>query len=400
MLVATFNLVDRQIINILADQISRELHLSNTQLGILTGPAFAIFYALMGVPIARYADRPGTDRVRLIAVVVALFSAMTAASGLVTSYAQLAIARVGVGLGEAGSAPASYALIADRIPRERRARAISLQGLGVPCGILLGLVMGGIVGQSLGWRAAFLICAAPGLFIAMAVKLLLKDVRTAEPHGLKVAPAAHGRLRVVMQSRALILLICATATSSIVTMGQTVWAPVVFIRAFHVPIAQVGLWLGIVSGLSGIVGMLAGGAVADRLGGNNPKYYMIVPMFAVLVAPPFYALAYSAPDWRIALALLIIPSTLALFFYAPVFASAPRLVPPAYRSFAGALVLLFINLVGAGLGPLAVGIAADALTPKAGDQALRWVLMVFPLLNVIPAFFYWRASRHIASELK
>ena len=217
LVVYVFNFLDRQIVNILAEPIRKDLNLSDTQIGLMTGLAFALFYTVLGLPIARYADKPTTDRGRLIAVALAIWSAMTALCGLAQNFAQLLLARIGVGVGEAGCTPAAHSLIADRVPAERRASAMAFYALGIPLGSLLGMVIGGYLADVLGWRKAFMLVGAPGVLLALFVVMLVKDKgRLAAAAGKPVhAPESMAvTLKSLLSSRTFLILLAAASACS------------------------------------------------------------------------------------------------------------------------------------------------------------------------------------------
>jgi predicted MFS family arabinose efflux permease len=263
------NFLDRQIVNILAEPMKAELGLSDTALGLLAGPAFAVFYAVLGLPIARYADRPTTNRVTLISVSLAIWSAMTALCGVAQNFAQLLLARIGVGVGEAGCTPAAHSLITDSVAPDKRSTAIAFYGMGVPIGSLLGLVIGGIVNDLYGWRAALMLVGIPGIALALIVPLLMKEPRRAGmAEGVSrpsTTPMPMGEaLKEVFGSRALILLFFAASFTAFLSYGKGLWTLSFFVRSHGLSTTQVGLSMAVVLGLAGVAGTWLGGYVADR----------------------------------------------------------------------------------------------------------------------------------------
>lgn len=403
LVVYILNFLDRQIVNILAEPIRRDLGLSDTQLGLLTGLAFALFYAILGVPIARYADRPRTDRVGLIAVSLGLWSAMTALCGLAQNFVQLLLARVGVGVGEAGCTPAAHSLISDTVPRERRASAIAFYGLGIPIGGLLGMVIGGQLADQLGWRQAFLIVGLPGLLVALLFWWLVSEPRRAAmaiAHHAPTSTSFAAAWAEIRASRAFLPLTVGAATVAFLAYGKGVWTTVFFIRTFGLSPGEVGLWLGLGYGIAGVLGTWLGGWLADRYGKRNPKHYLTGPALSMIVAAPLLYLGYSADDWRVALALIFLPTIANTLYYGPAYACAQSLVSPRARAVAASLVVFAQNLIGLGLGPLFFGMLSDYFRPAAGEDSVRWVLYGAAFLGVVPAFFFWRASRHLAAEMR
>ncbi|WP_310496482.1 MFS transporter, partial [Sandarakinorhabdus sp.] len=232
LLVYIFNFLDRQIVSILAEPIKRDLGLSDTQLGLMTGLAFALFYAVLGVPIARWADRPGSDRVGLIAASLVVWSGMTALCGLAQNFTQLLLARIGVGVGEAGCTPAAHSLITDAVPASRRATAIAFYGLGIPIGTLLGTIIGGSLADAFGWRRAFLVVGLPGVALALFVWFALRDPRkrltAAQSAAAPPRLAAMAALRQLAQSRAYLLIMLASGLVAFLSYGKGVWALIYF----------------------------------------------------------------------------------------------------------------------------------------------------------------------------
>jgi MFS transporter, Spinster family, sphingosine-1-phosphate transporter len=404
LVVYILNFLDRQIVNILAEPIRRDLGLSDTQLGLLTGLAFALFYAVLGVPIARYADRPRTNRVGLISVSLALWSGMTALCGLAQNFVQLLLARVGVGVGEAGCTPAAHSLISDTVPREKRASAIAFYGLGIPVGGLMGMVIGGQLADLLGWRQAFLIVGLPGILVAILFWWLVREPRrhgsitmTSEAPQAASFAQAWGEIR---SSKAFLPLTIAAATVAFLGYGKSTWTTIFFIRSFGLTPGEVGLWLGLVYGAAGIIGTWAGGWLADRYGKRDPKHYLTGPAISMLVAAPLLYFSYSASDWRIALLLIFLPTIANTLYYGPAYACAQGLVSPRARAVAASLIIFAQNLIGLGLGPLFFGMLSDYFRPVAGEDSVRWVLYGAAFLGVVPAFFFWRASRHLAAEMR
>jgi len=403
LVVYILNFLDRQIVNILAEPISRDLGLSDTELGLLTGLAFALFYAILGVPIARYADRPRTDRVGLISVSLALWSAMTALCGLAQNFVQLLLARVGVGVGEAGCTPAAHSLISDTVPREKRASAIAFYGLGIPIGGLMGMVIGGQLADLLGWRQAFLIVGLPGVVVAL---LFWWAVREPRRHGVATArTSAAGATFAeawaeIRASKAFLPLTVASATVAFLSYGKGVWATVFFIRTHGLSPGEVGLWLGIIAGVAGILGTWLGGWLADRYGRRDPKHYLTGPAISMIAAAPLLYLGYGAEDWRVALALIFLPTIANSLYYGPAYACAQGLVSPRARAVAASLIVFAQNLIGLGLGPLFFGMLSDYFRPVAGADSVRWVLYGAAFLGLVPAWFFWRASRHLAAEMR
>lgn len=400
-----FNFIDRQIVNILAEPIARDLDLNDTQIGLMTGLAFALFYTVLGIPIARFADRGTTSRPKVIAVALALWSVMTALCGLAQNFAQLLLARIGVGVGEAGCTPPAHSLISDMVPPERRASALAFYSLGIPVGTLLGMIIGGTLADNVGWREAFVIVGVPGVVMALVVWFVIKDPRHGDAAAVlrgKNQPAAlplGQAVAEVMRSRAFVLLLCAGSAASFLAYGKTTWTTIFFQRTHDLTPGQVGLWFGLLGGGAGILGTWAGGYLADRFGAKNRRHVLSAPAIGMALAVPLALLAYHAPSWPMALALLFLPTVFNSFYYGPTYSAAQGLVPLRARAIAAASLLFFQNLIGLGLGPLFFGVLSDWLQPTYGAESVRYVLYGAAFLGLVPAFFFWRCGLRLNEEL-
>ena len=402
LIVYIFNFIDRQIVNILAEPIANELGLSDTQIGLMTGIAFALFYTVLGLPIARYADRPSTNRPRLIALALAVWSGMTALCGLAQNFWQLLLARMGVGVGEAGCTPAAHSLISDLVPKERRASALAFYALGIPIGTLLGMMIGGLLADAVGWRNAFLIVGLPGVILAVFVALMLKDPRHRAQVSQAVPPPGmtnRQTFKAIFGSPALVLLIAAGSSASFLSYGKTTWATIFFQRTHELSPGEVGLYFGLVNGLAGILGTVLGGKLADRYGATNRRHVLTAPALGMAIAAPLAFLGYYVADWRVALFVLFLPTLLNSLYYGPTYSAVQGLVRPEARAMAAAVLLFFQNLIGLGLGPLAFGMLSDLIKPTFGEESVRWVLYFAAFLGLIPALFFWRCSLRLDTEL-
>jgi MFS family permease len=407
LIVYTLNFLDRQIVNILAHDIEKELGLNDTQIGLLTGLAFALFYTILGIPIARYADKPTSNRPFIIAGSLAVWSGMTALCGIAQNFWQLAAARVGVGIGEAGCTPPAHSLITDYVPREKRSSAMAFYGLGVPAGGLLGMVMGGVLADHYGWRVAFFVAGIPGIVLALAVTAWLREprlqavfqaARAAQNAGPK--PTVMEVFREIRGSRAFWYIAVATAVVAFLGYGKAVWTTILFQRLHGLSAGETGLWLGLSGGIAGLIGTWAGGYFADRYGRANPRHILTAPAAAMALAAPFLYFGYTDPNWITAMALIFLPGIANALYYGPAFACVQGLVRPQSRAVASALMLFIVNLVGLGLGPLLFGMLSDAVTPWFGKESVRWVLVLAGFLGLIPAVFYYLASLRLARELR
>jgi predicted MFS family arabinose efflux permease len=404
MLIYTFNFIDRQILNVLAEPIARELQLSDTQIGLMTGLSFALFYTLLGIPLARFTDRPTTDRVWLISACLALWSGMTAVSAAAGNFYHLLLARIGVAAGEAGCTPAATSLIADLAPRERRARAMAFYGLGLPIGTLFGLTLGGLIADAWGWRAAFLVVGLPGIALAVVFAGLVRDPRArvalAERRTRAIEGAPLGEvLREIAGSKAFMWMLVGSSAGAFLSYGKGVWQIVFLIRTHDLSPGQVGLWIGLASGVFGILGTWLGGWLADRYGAKDPRHYLTAPIIGALITFPLLIAAYTVSDWRLALALMAVPYLLSGLSFGPTFAAIAGLVRPQSRAMAVSVKLFVQTIVGLGLGPLALGALSDALKPLAGDDSVRWVLLAVVSLTLVSAWGDWIARRHIRREM-
>lgn len=399
LVVFILNFVDRSIVSILAEPIKRDLGLSDTQIGLMGGLAFALFYATLGLPIARYVDRPTSNRVTVISVSMVVWSIMTALCGSAQNFAQLLLARIGVGVGEAGCTPAAHSLISDCVPVERRASAMAFYGLGVPIGSLLGVLIGGGLADTVGWRSAFLVVGLPGVVMAVVVLLVLRDPRhavaavarrsAAVPVAVQSTRAA---LASLLNNRAYVLMTLGAALTAFLGYGKGLWALVYFQRTHGLSAGEVGLYIGISSGIAGLLGTWGGGWLADRFGTRIRRHMLTAPAIGMVVAAPLLFLGYSVGNWQLAAALLFIPIALNSLYYGPVFAAAQMLVPPHTRAIATATVIFAQSFIGLGLGPLFFGMLSDYFAPMAGAASVQWVLFGAAWLGLVPAFFFWRAS--------
>ena len=406
LLVYILNFLDRQILNILAEPIKAELKLSDTQLGLLAGPAFAVFYAVLGIPIARYSDRGSTNRVSLISVSLAIWSGMTVLCGFANNFVQMALARIGVGVGEAGCTPAAHSLITDAVAPAKRASAIAFYGMGVPIGTLLGLVIGGVVNDIWGWRVALMLVGAPGLMLALLLPLLLREPRRfglvrgeAAPIGLPPVPVREA-VTEIFKSRAYVLLLVAASFAAFLSYGKGLWTLSLFIRSHGMSTTEVGLIGAASLGLAGVFGTWLGGWAADRFGQINRRHILTLPAIGMAVAAPIQFLGYGAPIWWVAGLLILVPTILNAAYYGPAYACVQGLVRKELRAVAASIMLFGQNLIGLGLGPFIFGALSDLFTPMAGSESVRWVLFGAAWLGFIPAYFFWRASLRLSAELK
>ncbi|WP_310541331.1 MFS transporter [Phenylobacterium sp.] len=418
MLVYTLNFLDRQIVTILAEPIKNDLGLADWQLGLMTGLAFAIFYTVLGLPIARLAE--SFNRVWIIGGSLAVWSGFTVLCGQAGSFAQLVGARIGVGIGEAGCTPTAHSLIADYAPKEKRASALAFFSIGTPLGGLLGLAMGGLIADAYGWRTAFLVAGLPGLLFTIVVFLTLKEPRKAMS---AAAAAAHApgkghfsaTLKYLRGKPVFWLIAFAAAVKAFIGYGHAPFTASFFLRNHAEEVAQMadrfglgsvgflGLALGLMGGTAGIISSWAGGAIADWAAKRDIRAYMSVPAVASLISPFIYATAILLPSAFWALWLLILPGLLGSLWYGPVYASAQSLVPPQMRATSASILIFIINLVGLGLGPLFVGILSDVLAngplELGSAEGVRWALILSAFLGVIATALFWLARRTIREEL-
>ena len=405
LIVYILNFLDRQIVNILAEPIARDLKLSDSDIGLMTGLAFALFYTFLGLPIARYADRPSTNRVGLISVSLAIWSGMTVLCGMAQNFVQLLLARIGVGVGEAGCTPAAHSLITDAVEPAKRSSAIAFYGLGIPIGSLLGLIVGGIVNDLWGWRVAFMVVGVPGLLLAFMVPMFIKEVRargadTTATTGASGALSIGQALREVFSTRAFVYIAIAASFTAFLGYGKGVWALILFQRSHGLSAGETGLLLGVALGIAGILGTWLGGYFADRFGKTDRRHMLTTPAIGMAVAAPILFLGYAVTEWHVAIALLFVPTVLNAAYSGPTFACVRGLVQPEARAMASAVMLFLQNLIGLGLGPLLFGMASEELKPTLGTESVRYVLYGAAWLGLIPAFFFWRASLRLGKELK
>lgn len=416
------NFLDRQIVNILAEPIKRDLGLADWQLGLMSGFAFALFYTFLGIPIARLAETG--NRVRIIAAAMAVWSLFTIFCGFAQTFIQLLLLRIGVGVGEAGCSPPSHSLITDYVPREKRASALAFYSLGIPLGSLAGMLFGGVVADLHGWRTAFILAGAPGLALALIAVLTLREPRLAAARSVagKGASAPKPRfadaMRELRSKRSFWWMSGGAAMKAFITYGQMAFYGSFFFRnhsdglavlagriegatgiAFG-PSGLLGLALGLILGVFGALGIFIGGRISDRLAATDVGGYMLVPALSIALATPFQIAALLTDDLLLAFALLAIPTALNSFYYGPVAASVQSLVQPHTRATASAILFFIVNLIGLGLGPLAIGALSDLLGRALGEaEGLRQAMIWSAVIGVAAGVLFLRARRTIRAEI-
>ena len=400
MLVALFNYIDRQALSILQVPIKQELGLSDTQLGALTGLAFAFLYSTLAIPIARLADRKSRKRVLCGALVV--WSLMTAGCGLATGFLMLAVMRMGVAVGEAGAVPATHAMLADFFPREQRATAIAIWTLAIPFGTMLGFAAGGWLSEAMGWRQAFLVLGGIGVALAPFVFFALREPQRGatdlQPTAAEVPPLREAVLT-LWRLRAFRYSACAGGLMSYALYATLNWNAPFYSRVFGLPLGQLAGYLALLAGIGGGLGIYLGGVMADRLGKRDARWYLGVPACAAFAAAPCILLQYFAGDSRLSLGFGFMTALLVNSYMPPVVATSQTLVPAGLRAFTSATLVLIVNLIGLGLGPLVTGMLSDWLAPQLGNEALRYAIASSSLAALLAAWLFQRAAVHLPAEL-
>ena len=404
LLVYIVNFIDRQIFSILIEPIKAEIDLSDTQLGLLGGIAFALFYTFAGIPIARWAD-VGT-RKNIVALAVLIWSAMTMFTSTAKSFGGLLIARIGVGVGEAGCSPPIHSMISDYFPESKRATALATYALGIPIGGAIGTLAGGWIGEYFGWRNAFLVVGLPGIFLAAVVFFTIREPkRGLQVASVKVESVAESytlkeTIRFMWSLKSFRNLSFAGALHAFVGYGVGLFLPSFFMRIHGYGLAETSTYLFLI-GLTGIIGTYLGGYLGDRFGQNDKRWYMFIPGVATLISVPFAALFYSTGDPVLALFLAIPGAILGPMYLGPTFGMTQTLVPPAMRATASALMLFILNLIGLGLGPVAAGVLSDLLKPEYGVESIRYSLFILAVGgNLWSALHYYFASKTLREDLK
>jgi MFS family permease len=416
--VYTFNFIDRQIVGILAVPIKQELALTDTQLSLMGGLAFALFYTFLGIPIALLADRK--SRVWIMTIALTLWSAMTAACGFAQNFAQLFAARLGVGVGEAGGVAPAYSLIADYFPPAARARALSVYSFGIPIGSALGILLGGILASILDWRAAFIIVGLAGLAIVPLFRLTMREpVRGAyDGPNAATAPAKIADVaKTLMRKPSFWGLSLGAASSSMMGYGLIFWLPSFFVRSFGGelpgffawmpaallpanpgPVLYASYFYGTILLLGGVAGIWFGGVLADRYGPGRKAAYALVPAAAFLATLPFFVVGVLASSLWVAFFAFLVVQALSLVWLGPIISAFQHLVTPNMRATASAIFLFINNLIGIGLGNLLIGRISDALGAQFGDESLRYAILVGTVFYLIAATLFFITAPRLKQD--
>lgn len=423
----TLNFVDRQIVAVLGEDIKRDLGLSDTQLGLLGGLAFAVFYTVLGIPIARYAERG--NRVAIISSALAVWSGFTALCGTATSFLQILLYRFGVGVGEAGCTPPAHSLISDYVKPEKRASSLALYSMGVPIGTFVGFALGAVIAANFGWRMAFFVVGIPGVVLGLIAYLTLKEPRKL---GLVSPPAHKSNMGDALKELAAIpsywFAVFGATTVAFLGYGHSYFLPAYLARTHGMSLQERGVAFAVMVLIAGVIGTWAGGKIADSFAKKDPRAYVTLPAIAFALGTPFFIWALYHPaganSGYAVLAILAIPTALNSVWYGPVYAAIQGLVKPHTRATAVAVMFFILNLIALGLGPTAVGVFSDifatqhygaadaaafkaACPPGTGDAAcltaqaegLKMSLLVTAAVTLIGLFCFWMASRTISQDL-
>lgn len=389
------NMLDRNLPFILAEAIKADLHLSDKQIGLLGGAVFAAFYAFGGLPFGKLAGK-GLAR-QIVALAVAGWSAMTALGGLAQNFAQLAAARLGVAAGEAALAPAAHTLIADFFPEQRRGTMIALFSLGTPIGFMLGLALGGWLLDRAGWRMAFLIIGVPGLLLSLYawVRLPRAPMAAHDDADIRIFAA----VRLFWAKPTFRATVYASALFSFVSYTMNTFMPAFYMRSYGLNAAQTGLWLGLIIGVSGLIGMPLAGWLSDRLAQRNPGWRLRISALQMAIGAPFLLAALLAKSWIVSLALLFVPQMLIISYLGPTFSAVHAIVPPRLRALSTSCLLGLLTLFGASFGPLGIGAISDWLEPSRGVDALATALLALPPILILSALIFEVAARRLPHDL-
>ena len=403
-LVTILNFIDRQILSILLEPIKAEFQLTDTQLGFLTGFSFAVFYTLFGIPLARLAD--SGNRKNLISVVIIIWSAMTAICGLATSFLWLVLARIGVAIGEAGSAPAAQSMLSDYFPPNRRVSVLGILYTGVYLGLLLGFLMGGWINEFFGWRAAFFVVGIPGVIFALIFRLTVKE----PPRGYSEGIVDTGEIPGIGQTFKYLWNIptyrqipFAAGFYAFVAYGSMAWLPSFFIRTHGLSTGELGTWLALAVGVGGGTACLLGGFLTDYLANrtNDKRWYMWVPAITILLSIPFVCGIYLSPTPGLALFMAIGAFFFGNTWLGPTIATIQSITPSRMRAMSFATMIVIHNVIGLGLGPQVVGIFSDYLKEALGDDSLRYSLLITMVItSLISTFHYLMAARTLRQDMK
>ena len=396
MVTYVFSYMDRYILSILLEDIKAEFDLTDFQLGLLSGIAFAFFYSTLGIPIARLADRQ--SRVRIISVAVTLWSLFTAACGLAGNFVQLFLARVGVGVGEAGGLAPAHSLISDYFSPAERSRALSVYSLGPPFGALLGLVIGGMVAEAYGWRVAFYAVGLPGVLLGALVFTTLREPTRGQydPNydANKPKPGVFETLRVLWANKTYLYANLAHASSIVTAYAMTTWLPVVFLRGNpDLSKAEVGPIVGLTLVLGSVPGTLLGGLVADWLAKRDVRWRAWSPMWALLISIPIYSAALFAGDTLAMAVLFGLAGFCFQISFVPALAIVQNTVAPDMRALAAAFVFFLANFFGLGLGPVVVGALSDVFADGHGAQSINIALLLSLSFLLVGAVFFALTAR-------
>ena len=416
--VYTFNFIDRQIVGILAVPIKADLGLSDTQLSLMGGLAFALFYTLLGIPIAWLADR--YSRVWIMTVALTVWSGMTAACGYAQNFGQLFLARLGVGVGEAGGVAPAYSLIADYFPSHQRARALSVYSFGIPIGGAAGIVLGGVLTDIIGWRSAFVIVGLCGVAIAPIFRLSVREpVRgTYDPEGSDTKPAPIRDVIAKLTSKpSFWVLSLGAASSSMMGYGLIFWLPSFFVRSFADSLPGFFAWMpdalipdgagtvlyasyfyGSLLFIGGLAGIWLGGMLADKFGQRNKSAYALIPAWAFLASVPFFVVGVMSTSLGLAFVMFLVPTALSLVWLGPVLSAFQHLVTPNMRATASSIFLFINNLIGIALGNLIIGALSDFLSGRYGDESLRYAILSGTIFYVVAAVMFFIAAPRLPQD--
>jgi predicted MFS family arabinose efflux permease len=401
--VMLFRFVDLQILAVLLEPIRAEFRVSDTMLGLLTGTAFALFYGILGLPIAWLADR--YSRRKIIAVCLGLWSAMTAACGSAASFTGLFAARIGVGFGEGGGVPPSYSLISDYFPAARRSTVFAVLNSAVPMGVFTGFIIGGAINASMGWRATLQIVGAAGVVVALLVWFTVREPPRGRVDGEHLAGQTRtlGSLRHLWNLRAYRHLVLASSIFTLGAVGSGIWIPSFFIRVHHMPALEVSTWLAFIYGGGGLTGAVLGGLVTDRIANRtgDRRWQAWLPAVFVAAIQPFLFFVYLWPNPRVALLVHIGTAVLMHAWLGPTYATVQSLVGARRRALAAGVNLLVVNVLALGLGPLLVGALSDFISAQLADQALRYSILVLCVISYGWAgIHFYLAGRALGRELR